>query len=464
MRLNLRLIGILHGILLLALIGEMLLRSMRYSRDSKKGGGAIVVGGLALFIIGYVGLFFGKLIKSAVSRQREYLADAAAVQFTRNPGGLSGALKRIGGLDSGSRITEANPEQASHLFFGNALRTSLFGLMSTHPPLGARIKRLEPSFDGRFPKAVQHVPTVADLHPLQSAMAPESSVVQAELVPLQVERFLESVGTPAEEHVAYAAELVSSLPAALVSALHQPVGAMGTIYAVLLSDDPTVQASQLAEIATYVSEGAADAVRRLRSLVEPLPLRAFLPLVEMAVPALNDLTVEQYQQLRAMVKRLIAADEKVSLFEYALERALLKHLSRQFDKPRAPLVKYYSMRPLLPACGQLLSHLAYASHRGIDAGIAQCGFSAAVERLRVDLDQVPMFPRQECQFSALDDALDRLAAATPQIKKRVLEACAASIAADGQVTVAEGELLRVFADSLDCPVPPLMPNGQSQRT
>ncbi len=152
MRLNLRLIGILHGILLLALIGEMLLRSMRYSRDSKKGGAGIALAGLALFVIGYVGLFFGKLIKSAVSRQREYLADAAAVQFTRNPGGLGGALKRIGGLAHGSRITEANPETASHLFFGNALRASLLGLMSTHPPLDVRIKRIEPSFDGRFPQ------------------------------------------------------------------------------------------------------------------------------------------------------------------------------------------------------------------------------------------------------------------------------------------------------------------------
>ncbi len=298
---------------------------------------------------------------------------------------------------------------------------------------------------------------------MQSAIAAES-LVQAELVPFEAERFVESVGTPAAAHVAYAAELVSSLPEALVSALHQPLGGVATIYAVLLSDDPTVQASQLAEIATYVSEGAADAVRRLHALVKPLPVRAFLPMVEMAFPALNDLTAEQYEQLRAMVKRLIAADKKVSLFEYALQRTLLKHLSRQFDKPRPPLIKYYSMRPLLPACGQLLSHLAYVGHRGIDAGLAQIGFSAGVERLRVEGQQVPMFPREECSLSALDDALNRLASATPQIKKRVLEACVTSIASDGHVTVGEGELLRVFAGSLDCPVPPLLASVESKRT
>jgi hypothetical protein len=438
---------------------------MRHSRSNKKGGGGIVLAGLALFIIGYVGLFFGKLIKSAVSRQREFLADAAAVQFTRNPGGLAGALKRIGGLGRGSRITEANPEEASHLFFGNALRASLFGLMSTHPPLEVRIKRIDPSFDGRFPQVAPRAHTPEELHPLQAAMAsplaaqsaPQSSEpVQAELVPLEVEQFVNSVGTPAAQHVAYAANLLSSLPAALVRQLHEPLGAVAAIYALLLSNDSVVQARQLADLAAHDSPGTVDEVRRLLPLIKPLPAGVRLPVVEMAFPALNDLSAPQYRQLRETVRRLIAADQKLSLFEYSLQRILVKHLSRQFGKPRPPMVKYHSLRPLLPDCGQLLSHLAYAGHRGIDAGVAQCSFSEGVVSLHVDGQQVPLLGREECRLSHLDAALDRLSAASPQIKKRVLAACAACIASDGQVTVQEGELLRVFADSLDCPAPPLL--------
>jgi len=156
MRLNLRLIGVLHGILVIALIGYMILRSLRFSgggRSSKKGGGgviAILLFGLALLIIGWVGVFFGRLIKSAVSRQREFLADAASVQFTRNPDGLAGALKKIGGYGTGSRLTAPKAEEASHMFFGNALKPHQFAALETHPPLGQRVRRIEPAWDGEF--------------------------------------------------------------------------------------------------------------------------------------------------------------------------------------------------------------------------------------------------------------------------------------------------------------------------
>src|ERR1019366_3003207 len=101
-----------------------------------------------LLVVGSIGVFFGKLIKSAVSRQREFLADAASVQFTRNPEGLAGALKKVG--SSGSRIDDPNAEDASHFFFANGLQESLFGWMSTHPPLEERIRELDPNWDGKF--------------------------------------------------------------------------------------------------------------------------------------------------------------------------------------------------------------------------------------------------------------------------------------------------------------------------
>jgi Zn-dependent protease with chaperone function len=107
--------------------------------------------GFALFVVGSAGFFFGRLIKSAVSRQREYLADAAAVQFTRNPAGLAGALKKIGGFAQGSVMQAARAEEASHFFFANGTAGLWSGLLATHPPLEKRIRRLDPTFDGKYP-------------------------------------------------------------------------------------------------------------------------------------------------------------------------------------------------------------------------------------------------------------------------------------------------------------------------
>jgi len=162
MRLNLRLVGWIHGILCMALFGKTLLRGTRaaatWNSESDLRKAALAFSlmsstvGMVFYGLGSMGALFGRLIKSAVARQREFLADAAAVQFTRNPAGLAGALKKIGALEQGSRLCSPVAEQASHMFFGNALRGSWFGLLSTHPSLKKRIKLLDPSFDGRFPR------------------------------------------------------------------------------------------------------------------------------------------------------------------------------------------------------------------------------------------------------------------------------------------------------------------------
>ena len=155
MRLNIRLIGVLHGILLLGLIGRFLLRSGYYSghrRNSKDNSGAVLlVMGLVLLVLGFVGSVCGNLIKAALSRQREYLADASAVQFTRNPGGIAGALKRIGAAVMGSSLKHSNASEMSHMYFSQGVWEGFTGMMATHPPLPKRIRALEPNWDGKFP-------------------------------------------------------------------------------------------------------------------------------------------------------------------------------------------------------------------------------------------------------------------------------------------------------------------------
>ena len=177
MRLNLRLIGLINGILCLAIIGRILVQSgsSRSSRSDKKGNPLPLLG-IALLIIGGIGVFFGKLIKSAVSRQREFLADASAVQFTRNPLGLAGALKKIGGLSGGSKLDAPAAEEASHLFFANGLRESWFNIFATHPPLEERIRLLDPTFDGKFPVvSLPERPPQIEEEPAIAAVAGEPS-------------------------------------------------------------------------------------------------------------------------------------------------------------------------------------------------------------------------------------------------------------------------------------------------
>src|SRR5437016_14073997 len=141
MRLSVQMIGVLAGILFIGEVGNFLLRA-RSGGDDRRSGGGIVFVGAALLIIGYAGLFFGRLIKAAVSRQREFLADASSVQFTRNPEGIAGALDQIRSSTSGALIDSRHAEDMSHMFFGQGIRLWAGGLLDTHPPLEERIKRV----------------------------------------------------------------------------------------------------------------------------------------------------------------------------------------------------------------------------------------------------------------------------------------------------------------------------------
>jgi Zn-dependent protease with chaperone function len=477
MRLNIRLIGILHGILLIALIGYGILRSMRHARFSsgsnKKGGGAALIVamlalGVAFLIIGYVGVFFGKLIKSAVSRQREFLADASAVQFTRNPGGISGALKKIGGFAGGSRVKDEMAEEASHMFFGNALRASFLNMMSTHPPLDVRIKRIEPTFDGEFPEVNRVRRTARDLHreDLGKTRDRQAATIRARAAgktPAEARAAafafapaaaVASIGTLDAEHVDYAAGLVASIPERLTQAVHEPLGAVATVYCLLLDDDAIVRRVQLQSLADHADRPVYQEVQRLIPVMDQVAPESRLPLIDMAIPALCQMSGVQYRKFCETVHQMVHADEKINLFEFALERVMTRHLAPHFVKRKPPTMKYAALRPLLPTCSCLLSTLAHAGNRNADA--AARAHSRGAGKLGRDGETPALLPLEQCSLKTFDQALDRLAQASPQIKKRVLEACAECIDSDGRVTIEEAELLRVVADSLDCPMPPLL--------
>jgi Zn-dependent protease with chaperone function/uncharacterized tellurite resistance protein B-like protein len=469
MRLNLRLIGIINGLLVLTIIGRQLLRVRGGRSRGGKDSNPLPLIGLALLVIGGIGMLFARLIKSAVSRQREYLADAAAVQFTRNPAGLAGALKKIGGLAAGSRLQTPHAEQASHLFFSNGLRESWLAMFSTHPPLAERIRALDPQFDGRFPRLVAEAPAEAptsrrwtEAGPprlagvaagLAGAEAPPPAPRPARLVPAHAA--LADAGHPAPEHLAYAEALRARLPAELVAAAREPLGAAGLVLSLVLSRDPATRQQQLDSIEATIHEQFFAGLPSIAAAVENLAERDRLPLVMLALPALRELSPSQYEAFAGLLQQLVESDEAIDLFEYALQRLVRRHLAPHFEqRPVGQVAQYYALQPLLGDCAVLLSALAHLGNK--EAPNAAAAFAQGATRLGTAGPALRLLPLAECNLAQVEAALDRLALASPAIRRQALQACADAVAADGELHVREAELLRAIADALDCPLPPFL--------
>jgi Zn-dependent protease with chaperone function len=462
MRLNLRLMGIIFGIVCLAVIGRILLYT-RSSSSDRRDRNALPLLGLALVVIGWAGVFFGRLIQAAVSRQREMLADASAVQFTRNPMGLASALKKIGGLSYGSKLQAPHAQEASHMFFSSGLGESFLSLLETHPPLVERIRALDPSFDGNFPQvslAEAGVPIPQSAHrspppfiPVPRQPSPVAGL--ASVPPIMARSVVASTGTPTPAHLTYAADLRDCIPSSLQVAARDPLGASTLVYALLLSEDEAARHKQLQDLAGTTSAAVVQETLRVYPEVRAVATRAKLPLVDLALPGLRQLSRGQFENFRAAVQRLIESDEEVDLFEYVLQRVVLRHLAPHFYQARKPVVQFYTTRPLLPDCAVLLSALAHLGQS--EPNRIQFAFEQGAQELDYAAQGgLNLVPEERCELAAVDNALNRLTQALPQIKKNVLNACAQTVAADGVIQELEAELLRAIADALDCPMPPFI--------
>ncbi len=471
MRLNLRLMGIIFGILCLAIIGRVLLQTARGGGRSR-GQNPLPILGLVLLLVGYIGVFFGRLIQAAVSRQREFLADASSVQFTRNPGGITGALKKIGGLgEAGSRLGHAHAEELSHMFFGNGVSEPFIGLLETHPPLAERIRVFDPNFDGQFPvvrydgrnqppegiSKPKHAPmpnlfgTVLGGAILASGDEGKPPVIRPHSV-------LPNVGNPTPMHLKYAGQLRESLPDSVKAAAREPLDSVALIYTMLLSSDETQRATQLAGLAERVDPAIVQKTAALFPDVSQAAAHAHLPMVNLALGTLRHLTAEQFNQFSQTLGWLIESDGKIELFEFVLQKIILHHLAPQFGQAPRAVVQYYSIKPLVPDCAVVLSALANVSSS--DAGEIQKAFAVGAPYLRAPNDNdLQLLPKENCGVNEIDAALNRLMQAVPIIKKNLLEACVHTVGADGVILEAEAELLRAIADTLDCPMPPFVPAG-----
>jgi hypothetical protein len=402
-------------------------------------------------------VFFGRLIKSAVSRQREFLADAAGVQFTRNPEGLASALKKIGGLQGGSRLTTPNAEEASHLFFGNALANSWLQLMSTHPQLEERIRLLDPTFNGQFPRVVwptDHPPKSGTPKTRLVVPPPIPASFQTGIPPMLAGNVRSTVGAPTPGHLEYAKLLRESLDPEIVRAVHEPSSAAAVVFTLLLSRSEAERGTQVEQLRREQDLAVSEDVLRLAPRVATLASEARLPVALLTVPALTRLSPAQYARFKQSLEYLVACDQQVDLFEFMLQKLVQRRLEPRYTPVKRGVVQYYSLRPLLPDCAVLLSALARSGHA--DPAAAAKAFAAGASRLPGAAGQITFLTLENCGLDRIDAALNRLAQSVPHIKSQVLEACAWSVAADGVIQVNEAELLRAVGDALDCPVPPFI--------
>lgn len=459
MRLNVRLAGVLHGILLLGLLGYYLMRSLRYARTSRsRDGGSIVVAllalGLGLIVIGYVGTFFGNWIKALVSRQREYLADSSAVQFTRSRDGIAGALKKIGGLEQGSQLQSPAAAEFSHVYFAPGVSYFMQSLFTTHPPLAARIRRIDPRWNGEFtPPQTQTMPPLDAA--TQAADTPRTRPVTGVIMGAAVANALqgiEHIGRPSDAHVGYAKELLAALPADLKAETQDPYGVRAVIYALLIQPDAPVQQRQWDLLQAQDDAGVTAKTKKLMPVVAALDRRLRLPLMDLSLPALRAFTLPQYQVFKNTVLGLIHADNKISLGEWVLQRLLLNRLDEVHGLRQRPPARYATIEAVKTESEQLLSLVAYTGRSNDDD--AARAFDAG--RDAIGAGALKLIARKDLSLQQLNDAVDKLEQLKPLVKPRLLKACATCIGADGQVSIDGIELLRALASSLDSPMPPVI--------
>ncbi|MCC5829941.1 MAG: M48 family metallopeptidase [Phycisphaeraceae bacterium] len=467
MRLNIRLMGVIYGIVMLSSIGLTLFRTalimgpsrpVRSSGRGDRGGDPravlFIIAGI-LIVVGWIGYLISSILKSAISRQREYLADAAAVQFTRNPSGIGGALRKIGGMSRGSTLLRGEGSEISHMLFSQGFTDSMSQLFSTHPPLPERIRRIDPSFDGRFPKVepVRLEPKVRQDQAPDRKRAFMGTVAIGAVSAQQIDGAVKMIGQPTQAHIGYARELIQGLPESVLDAVHSPDDARAVVHALLLDQDESIRRTQLDRLASHSDAHTRRMAEKLHALIGQIPEEAMLMTVDLAIPALSNMTVEQYRTFLANVDVLIAANKKITLFEWSLRRVLVHHLERRLGLRAAPRASIYNLNGVRgPLCTVLSTLARVGSSRSDEVNKA---FAAGCVFLQTR--GIELLPASECGLGQLDHALDSLEQLTPRAKQRVVGAMAACISANLQVNRREGELLRAICDTLDCPMPPLLP-------
>ena len=488
MRLNLRLIGMIYGIIVIANTGRYLMYSRRSSNRDR---GKTLSIGIALMLLGYLGIFFGNLIKAAISRQREFLADASAVQYTRSKAGISGALKKIGGVSSVSSSRQEwqdkDVNEISHMLFSQGLHFNFFNRwMATHPPLTERIKRIDPNWDGGFivPERVPEntssskaaladaaggasINTNTDILTGVTGLAASATAKTASfsssrafnITGLSVDALVNAIdhsGDPSEATIKKASNELNSLKAnfeLLCEKIHEPYTARGLVFSMLLDSNSSIRQQQWANIKKNQSQDLLKQTRFVYCQLELLQPTQPMMLLDLALPILKTLSDAQYKEFKIQLLALIKIDKKIEIREWALY-----HLVDHHCRPRKLIqLRSVSLKKCKPAVARLLSALANISTvANLDDK------SAAADTLKKTFDAVidsefdfllPWYPLKNLTTEILTQSLEQVRYLKPLQKPQLLKACAKIIQHDGIIDAPELELITCIAQAIDCPLP-----------
>lgn len=439
MRLNLRLIGVLNGILMIALLGRVILqattnRSSRSYRDDRRGAMGIAALGVALFALGYAGVFFARIIKAAISRQREFLADASAVQFTRNPAGIADALRKIGTRER-SILQDSRAEELSHLFFSEGCNYTLAFLFATHPPLTERIRRIEgqqAQLEGLVEAATPG--TFADDSSGLARLTAEPGTV------------MQRIGTISSADLTAASALRTSSETSMRS-VDTVEDAMALVYALAASDGG--ETPELGEAGRKIL--GADLIAEFPKIVADitsLSATERFALLGRAMPKLLQAPAEQFKNFFRILVELVQQDNKVSVFEYALVCIVSFSSDAHILRRKVPKNRYVKLEDVSTQLQLVLSTLSARGAKGDFE--ADRAFKTATASLAVSLIRMPA---EQCTLTAFDKALRVLSASVPELKRVVMQSCIECVRTDGVVTPDEGALLRAVGAVLECPIP-----------
>jgi Zn-dependent protease with chaperone function len=451
MRLSIRMMGVLFGIMVLGLIGRIVLRGSFHGRAlsgrQRRGAPVVLAIGLGLMILGWIGVLFARLIKAAISRKRESLADASAVQFTRQTEGLAGALKKIGGFEAKSYIRAVDPEEVSHMLFsfGSKRLTSLF---ATHPPLTERIQALDPSFrEQDYPRVRVEERRVSDESITAGAHAFAAAAPAAVAI-------ADSMGQPDAEQMDLARELRATIPEALDEAAHSSTQAWLLTFALALDRSGRHVDRQLQLLHQQLGGDRVSLIGRYYAALRDLGPRYHLPLLELAFPAVKRRPAEQLEFLVEVVRRLIETDGVVELYEYCFYRVLVGNLRQAADPSHSGRGNRVGKTAARDAALQLVRIVA--EHGSSDAAVREKAYQAGISVFGRWAGERGAVPEVSLTIAELDRCLDVLQGINASGRQSLVHAVAATVMHDSTLDLSEAELVRAICAALDCPLPPII--------
>jgi Zn-dependent protease with chaperone function len=460
MRLNTYMLSVLAGMLAVGQVGDFLMRSPTGDHPQNKSITPFWPLGLGMWLVGYIGLVLGRLIKAAISRERENLADAASVQFTRNPDALAGALYKIGQYDS--YLSSWHAEQMSHMCFGESVSFSQW--FATHPPLKLRIQTIAPTFLTRIKyqkpnKASTATPASASKPKSQSSsiLAFSTEMIEAPqaVTPFPI--------TPTSDNIEFSFDapmttmvgelqwadlqsaqyLYRTLSVEVSRALQSTAGAKAVLFALIAQE----QGCSIQDLTQFFASqnSLMQWVSQLQQALACSDNRLALPIVELAIPRLLGLTTEERQQFMSELRRLAWLNQQLSVFEFSL----LKLIEQALNKPKV-IFREQTLQQLARPCAQwIMTLLQYGSHQPSQYARIYQQLLSPIFAL-----SMPAMPSpQQATLLALDATLKTFNSLNLEGKKQLINLTATTIQSDGVLHRTEYELLRVLAALLNCPMP-----------